>query len=65
MPVTNEIAAGLPGPPCPQRARSTNAQTVSHAPLSLGSIRDAVLRLRSGINHFPGTARHEEGLKNR
>src|SRR5207244_13460204 len=62
-PVPNAGAAGLPGPHGPQRARSTNAQTVSHAPLSLGRIRDTwpqVLpggRRRSRVNNFPGTAR--------
>ena len=32
-PVTNAVAAALPGPNFPKRARSTNANTVSCAPL--------------------------------
>ena len=66
-PVTNAVAAGLPGPHFQQRARSTNARTVSDAPLRGESIRQThpqclpLVQPQSGIHNFPGTTPSGEG----
>jgi len=60
MPVTNAVAAGLPGPNFPQRAQRTNADTVSDAPLLKENIRQTVpkflpvVQRHRRVENFPG-----------
>jgi hypothetical protein len=52
MPVTNAVAAGLPGPNFPQRAQRTNAETVSDAPLLEENIRQTVPQFLSVVQRY-------------
>ena len=52
MPVTNAVAAGLPGPNFPQRAQRTNADTVSDAPLLEENIRQTVPQFLSVVQRY-------------
>ena len=67
MPVTNAVAARLPGPNFPQRAQRTNVDTVSDTPLLQENVRQTfpqflpVVQRHCRVKNFPGDFREFNG----